>query len=221
MLRESAAANDYMLAGEAMIALANMKDEEFRPQIEKNILASDNPRLKIMGTEALGIYLRSDSLFVLMEILRKADNHLFLMEEVLLAIAGILGTQKKFYPVLFQYISDNSLAVTLGIDEAEAACEHCRSIIGARKKRKDAFLSEINSHIELFQTASKEYIEMKKGAGLSRWILELPDEVYKERSAVKTVLSEAVLDDELCALSCLRVLIVQWAANELCTWAEK
>jgi hypothetical protein len=204
-----------------MIALAKMRDDEFRPQMEKNILASDNPRLKIMGTEALGIYLCSDSLFVLMEILRKADSHLFLMEEVVLAISAILGTQKKFYPVLVRYIADNSLAVTLGIDEAEAACEHCRLIISARKKREDRLISEINSHIELFQTASKEYMEMEKGSELSRWILELPDGVYKGGNAVKTVLSEAVLDDELCALSCLRILVVQWAANELCTWAEK
>jgi MFS family permease len=221
MLRESAASNDYMLAGEAMIALAKMKDEEFRPQIEKNILASDNPRLKIMGAEALGIYLCSDSLFVLMEILSKADKHLFLMEEVVLAIAAILGTQRIFYPVLVKYIADNSLAVTLGIDEAEAACEHCKAVLGARKKRKDAFLLKTTSNIELFQTASKEYMEMEKGAYLSRWILELPDEAFKGKSTVKAILSEAVLDNELCALICLRILIVQWAANELCVWTEK
>jgi hypothetical protein len=64
-------------------------------------------------------------------------------------------------------------------------------------------------------------MEMKKGAGLSRWIHELPYEVFKGRSAVKIVISEAVLDEELCALSCRRVLIVQWAANELCAWTEK
>jgi hypothetical protein len=221
MLRESAASNDYMLAGEAMIALAKMKDDEFRPQIEKNILASDNPRLIIMGAEALGIFLCPDSLFILVEILRKADNHLFLMEEVVLAIAAILGIQKKFYPVLVQYIADNSLAVTLGIDEAEAACENCLSVINARKKRENHLNSGITSFIELFQIASKEYMENKKGAGLSRWILEFPDEVFSGKGAVKTVLSEAVLDDELCALSCLRILIVQWAANELCVWAEK
>jgi hypothetical protein len=215
MLRESAASNDYMLAGEAMIALAKMKDEEFRPQIEKNILASDNPRLKIMGTEALGMYLCPDSLFVLMEILRKEDNHLFLMEEIVLAIAAILGTYKKFYPVLVKYAADNSLAVTLGLDEAEAAYEYCKPLIGARKKRADKLCVITENQIELFQTAAREYMENQNGASLSRWILELPDEVFTERNAVKTVMAETVLDDELCALSCLKVLIVQWAANEL------
>ncbi|MDR2133935.1 MAG: MFS transporter, partial [Treponema sp.] len=49
LLRELATSSDYMLAGEAIIALARLGDEAFRPRIEAIILRTTNPRLKIMG----------------------------------------------------------------------------------------------------------------------------------------------------------------------------
>jgi MFS family permease len=64
LLREFASSSDYMLAGESIIALASMKDEEFRPEVERILLDTRNPRLMIMGAEALGLYRNPESLFV-------------------------------------------------------------------------------------------------------------------------------------------------------------
>ncbi|MDR0443092.1 MAG: MFS transporter [Treponema sp.] len=219
LLRELASSTDYMLAGEAIIALAKMKDETFRPQIEKIILDTQNPRLKIMGAEALGLYRRADSLSVLLEILRGlenphgADPMPYLKDEVVLAMAEILGTQRQFYRILDRYVANNSLAVTLGMDEAEAALEFCKSIFGKRKSTHG-----ISSHVETFHAVVSEYVKNKNGTELSRWILEFPGE---GGSAVKSMLSEAVIDDALCVHDGLRLLIIHWAAYQLRVWAAK
>ena len=134
LLRELAASTDYMLAGEAIIALAKLQDEAFRPQIEKIILEAQNPRLRIMGVEALGIYRSANSLSVLLDILRVADPPPYLRDEVTLAMSAILDTQNQFYSLLVRYLADNSLAVTLGMDEAESAFEFYNSNLGGRRK---------------------------------------------------------------------------------------
>jgi len=93
LLRELALSGDYMLAGEAIIALAKLGDNAFRPQIEEIIIETKNPRLKIMGVDAFGIYGSPNSLTILLDILRGADPPPYLRDEVVLAMANILDTQ--------------------------------------------------------------------------------------------------------------------------------
>jgi MFS family permease len=220
ILRELAFSDDYMLAGEAVIALAKMKDEQFRPEIEKIILDTQNPRLKIMGSEALGLYCNSESISVLLDILRKKDPPPYLRDEVILAIASILDTQKKFYKILVRFASDNNLALSLAMDEAESANEYVNSVLNGKKKVSKDIMSAICSHNENFRSAVSSYVKDNNGSSLSRWILELPEE-YRVGSVIKSVFSEAVLDEELSFYESLRLLIVHWAAHELRSWALK
>jgi len=221
ILRELASSNDYMLAGEAVIALAKMKDEAFRTEIEKIILDTQNPRLKIMGAEALGLYRNFESISVLLDILRGKDQPPYLRDEVILAIASILDTQKKFYKILARYTADNSLAVTLAIDEVESANEFVNSVLNRKKKVSKDTASLIVSHAGSFHGAVSSYVKDNNGAELSRWILELPEEYCRGGSIVKSVLSEAALDEELCVYDSLRLFIVHWAACELRLWTAK
>ncbi|MDR0474848.1 MAG: MFS transporter [Treponema sp.] len=217
LLRELAASTDYMLAGEAIIALAKMKDVAFRPQIERIILDTQNPRLKIMGAESLGLYCCADSLPVLLDILRGADPPPYLRDEVVLSMAAILNTQRQFYPILVRYTADNSLAVTLIMDEVESALEYLDAVLNRKKEPAAA----IKAHAETFHPVVGEYLKNNNGAELSRWILALPDEYCKDGDVVKVVFAEAVLDEELCAYDYLRLLIVHWAAHQLRMWAVK
>ncbi len=227
LLREFASSSDYMLAGESIIALAKLKDEEFRPQIEQIILNTENPRLKIMGAEALGFYGSVDSLATLLDIMRKSEPHLFLRDEATLAMAAILGTQKKFYPVLIKYVADNSLELPLAMDEVDVALEFCKTNLDKRKRNAKKLYKEITPFIETLYNAAKEYMENRNGEKLSRWILELPDPVgakpgdskttqeARDADIVKTVLSEAVVDETFSYYTCLRLLIIHWAAYKL------
>jgi HEAT repeat protein len=221
LLRDLASSTDYMLAGESIIALAQMKDEVFRPQIEKIILDSKNPRLKIMGAEALGLYNNTESLQVLFNILRGSDPPPYLLDEVALAMAAILGTQREFYRILDRYVADKSLAATLAIDEVESAHEFYKNFTGNKRKQFGNSGVHISQHADTIHKAVNEYIVKKNGVELSRWIFELPDEYCAGGGIVRLVLSEAVLDDELSANECLRLLISHWSANQLRSWAVK
>jgi hypothetical protein len=58
----------------------------------------------------------------------------------------------------------------------------------------------------------------QNGASLSRWILELPNDLV--HTVAQMVLSEALLDDELMAFGLLKLLTVHWAAHELRLWTN-
>jgi MFS family permease len=220
LLRELAASHDYMLAGESMIALARLGDEAFRPQIEKIILKTKNPRLRIMGVEAFGIYGSPNSISVLMDILKIADPPPYLRDEVTLAMAAILDVQNQFYPILVRFLEDQSLAQTLAMDEAESAYEFYTSAAGRGEgRKKDPAVAFRAKQARAFHGAVSAFARENKGALLSRWILEIPDDLA--HAVVQIVLAEAVLDDELIAFNRLKLLIVHWAAHELRLWAKK
>jgi HEAT repeat protein len=219
LLRELATSSDYMLAGEAIIALAKLGDNAFRPQIERIISKTKNPRLKIMGVEAFGIYGSPNSLSVLLDILRGANPPPYLRDEVVLAMASILDVQNQFYPLLVRFLADESLAPTLALDEAEWAYESYAAAFGRKHAKKDTDLAVLNRQAKAFQPAVNEYIKNSNGSQLSRWILEIPDELI--HTVVQVVLSEAVLDDELISHRRLRLLTVHWAAHELWMWTSK
>ena len=218
LLREFSASEDYMLAGESIIALAKMKDTEFRPDVEKIILDTQNPRLRIMGAEALGIYHNYDSVPVLLDILRGKNPPPYVRDEVIMAISEIIDTQKKFYKILSRYSADNSLAVTLALDEAESTIEFVKKSLG-RKKLPKTKTSVISAAAGKFQNAVSCYVKDNSGEELSLWISELADDISKNTISVKPVFLDAVLDDDLIVYDCLRLLIVHWAAQELRIWA--
>ncbi|MDR2394109.1 MAG: MFS transporter [Treponema sp.] len=216
LLRELVNSQDYMLAGEAIITLAKLQDEAFRPQIEEIILQTTNPRLKIMGVEAFGIYRSIHSLSVLLDILRVADPPPYLRDEVVLAMASILDIQNEFYPLLIRFLEDPTLAPTLALDEAEAAYEYYRATHGGWFRRRRAGLAFSNKQAKALQPGVSALVRESQGAPLSRWILELPEDLAEPISQV--VLAEAVVNDELMAFERLRLLIVQWASQMLRVW---
>jgi MFS family permease len=225
LLRELAVSGDYMLAGEAIVALAKLRDNAFRPRVESIIMETGNPRLKIMGVEALGIYGFPDSIPILLGILRVANPPPYLQDEVVLAMASILDIQNKFYPLLVRFMKDTSQISTLALDEAEAAYEHFVSAHGRKtgalrnREGEKAGLTALGDQARAFQPAVNEYIQNLNGGPLSRWILSLPDELI--HIVVQTVLAETVLDDELIKYPYLRLLVVHWSAHELRRWTNK
>jgi MFS family permease len=221
VLRELAVSDDYMLAGEAIIALAKMEDDEFRPEIEKIILSANNPRLRIMCAEALGQYKSAESVSVLLDILRRDNPPPYLRGEVMLALASILDTQGQFYKILVKYKNDNSLFVVLAVDEVEYINEFVKTILRGKKNVSTDKINLINSHADSFLKAVQDYVNENNGENLSKWISGIPEEYFHGDEKIRHVLMEAVLDDELSNQNSLRLLIVNWATRELRNWAVK
>jgi HEAT repeat protein len=231
LLRELAESEDYMLAGEAILALARLGDEPFRPRIEALIVKTPNPRLRIMGVEALGIYKSVNSIGALLDILRSANPPPYLRDEVVLALAAILDIQNLFYPVLVRFLEyqNPAAAGTLAIDEAEAAFEFYKSGPGGRRDHNsrrhgggnygNSGQKQIADHAANIQAAVGALARNGDGSALSRWILDIPGGVVDP--AAQTILAEAALDGELGSLPRLRLLVSCWAAHTLRQWIRK
>jgi HEAT repeat protein len=225
LLRELVSSTDYMLAGEAMIALANLRDMDFCPQIEEIILHTDNPRLKIMGAESLGIYGLPRSLYALLEMLRVTNPPPYLRDEVVLAMAAILDTQAQFYRLLVCFHSDSNLAAALAMDEAEAAYEFYKANLSGRKaaRNKDE-LPVLSRQAESIQSSVSAFVHDHDGSALSRWILELPAHHFSQDPAfeiAQTIFSEVLLDNDMASYQRLHLLIIHWAAYQLRNWVNK
>jgi len=188
--------------------------------LKRSFVKTDNPRLKIMGVEAFGIYGIPNAIGVLLDILKSENPPPYLRDEVVLALASILDIQNLFYRLLVRFLEDETLVETLALDEAESAVEFYASAFGGWKRiRKKKALAESSSQAKSLQAAVTSYTKDFNGARFSRWILELPDEIAG--TLVKVILSEAVLDDELISHDRLRLLIAHFAARGLRVWTNR
>ncbi|MDR3161184.1 MAG: MFS transporter [Spirochaetaceae bacterium] len=212
ILRELSVSGDYMLAAEALIALAKLKDEAFRPEIEALILSTANPRLKIRGAEALGIYGSPHSLPTLTDLLRAADPPPYLKDTVILSMAAILGVQDQFYPLLVRFLGDESQITTLCMDEAESAFEYQAAPRNRKRRRDRATRLFLDKQAQALSPAVAAFAGERQGGLLSRWLLEWPD---GSDTIARLVMAEAVLEDPLTVHGRFRLLAVYWAAQKL------
>jgi hypothetical protein len=225
LLRELAYSQDYMLAGESMIALAKLRDNAFRPQVEQIILNTGNPRLKIMGAEALGIYGLPHSLYTLLEMLRGTDPPRYLRDEVVLAMAAILDTQNQFYRILVRFLAEPSLAPALAMDEAEAAYEFFNDKLGGRKSaRKKKELPILAQQANNIQAAVSAIVHDKDPSPLSQWIMGIPADPFINDpafSVAQAIFPEILLDSEMSSYERLHLLIIHWATYQIRNWTKR
>ncbi|MCL2600522.1 MAG: MFS transporter, partial [Treponema sp.] len=219
ILRELVGSTDYMLAGEAMIALARLGDSAFRPRLEEIIVNTLNPRLKIMGVESLGIYRSPDSLDALVRILKGADPPPYLRDEVALAMSEIVGIQTQFSRSLVRFLSEPNLAPALALDAAETAAEFFAANSGGIKAGRDkGRLSAMERQAGTMHAAVSALVHSGDPAPLSGWIRELPDSAFAGSLSFKTargVFSGALLDAEAISHKHLQLLICHWAAHQI------
>jgi hypothetical protein len=104
-LRESLYSEDYLLVSKAMVALAQLGDQESIPIIEHILTTSENPRLMIYAAEALEL-LRSIKSFP--KILAKCTSEYprYVRNEILQTLASLIGMSTWFYPLFTQFYED-------------------------------------------------------------------------------------------------------------------
>jgi HEAT repeat protein len=120
VLKAALRADDYMLQGSAMVAVARLGDEGARPEIEDILLHTDKPRVKLQAAYALEVLGNRDSVPALVSCLRRDDPPAYVSDELVLAVAGILGLLDSFYPIYAAFLEDEAQGVALLHDAVEA-----------------------------------------------------------------------------------------------------
>jgi hypothetical protein len=116
VLRDALKSEDYLLCAESMVALSRLRDKQSIRRIELIIKVTPNPLLVIFGAEALRIYGDMDSLSVLMEILERPRLAADIQNQVILAVAGVLGMDEWFYPFFSLYGEDPRMGLVNLLD---------------------------------------------------------------------------------------------------------
>jgi len=101
--------DDFFLCGKAMVALARLDDKKSIREIEHIVQETGNPRIIIHGALALEIFKSIPSIKLLLEKIKKLpekmhpDLYLYVRDEIILAISGIIGMDSFFYPLYRAY----------------------------------------------------------------------------------------------------------------------
>ena len=117
-LRRALQSRDYILASAAITALARLDDRESLPAIREALRQSANPHLSIHAASALEVLRDPGSVPVLLERLRR-KNPPFLRDELLLALAGVLGMGDWFYSTYSEFLEKGSIGLSLLRELAE------------------------------------------------------------------------------------------------------
>jgi MFS family permease len=104
-LRAALSASDHLLRGAAAVALARLGDRESVGAIEDFLRSHSPPRLRLQAAYALELFGSRSSIPMLVASLSRDDPPAFLSDELVLAMASILGIMEAFYP-LYQAFSE-------------------------------------------------------------------------------------------------------------------
>ncbi len=94
---------DYILAGESMVALARIGDESAQTKISEVLESTKNTHISLWGVRAMEMYANATSIPVLQNVLRVNSGIAVIESEVTLAFASIMGIDKTFFPAFSQY----------------------------------------------------------------------------------------------------------------------
>ena len=210
-LRTALDSPDFMLAGESMIALARLDDRTSLPKYERLIRETGNPRLKIMGFEALAILRETAAIPLLIECMLEKETAAHVKDEAALSLASVLDIGTFYYKLLVRYEEDPSTLAALAHDEAESASEFYHAQRGSvRRKEHKPVRDQLADTLE---DAVSAYVDRSEGAPLARWVLSVPPEIAEESTAF--LLSSAIMDETLLTQDSFRLLAVLWAARRL------
>jgi HEAT repeat protein len=180
-LRAAASAEDYMLQGSAVVALARLGDRGSVGMIEELLASSRIPRVRISAAYALEILRSSSSVPVLVSCLRSEKDPAFVSDELLLSTAAIAGIMPRFYGLYQAFMEDEAAGIAALGDAAEAALGPCGQ--APRDEFEAAFASILAADSD--------------GVPMSTLILARGSDSAGKAWPVDMVLAEAALDPGL------------------------
>lgn len=199
LLRGALSADDYMLRGAAVTALAEMDDAQSLPAIEALVETTDNPRLMISAASAIEKFGQPSSVPSLVSVLKRQNPPAYSFDEIVLAISGILGGLRGFYALYSTYATNRAEALGMLLETLDDASPP----EGWDADRLAAFKSALVGFVD----------DGSGGAVVARaiggdWDLD---------AGVTAVLAEAALDDDLARHGGFRFLLAACAVEAIDT----
>jgi hypothetical protein len=216
VLRAALDSKDHILSGEAMIALARCGDSVIYPHISELVYKTENPRLKIMGFEAISITHSFDFMPVLVDCFLAEEMAEHVKDEAALSLASILGCASRYYKSLTKLLHDGSFPL-IARDAAEEAFEAYRARRD-RTRHSDTDDEQALKHDLLardFSSIVDDYVNSGDTVHFAQWMLRVPSRHCG--MAVKLVLSSAVMEVRLSEQDRFRLLAVLWCCAQLRT----
>lgn len=197
LLRCALSADDYMLRGAAVTALAEMDDAQSLPAIEALVETTDNPRLMISAASAIEKFGRPSSVPALVSVLKRQNPPTYSFDEIVLALSGILGGLRGFYALYSTYATDPAEAIGVLLETLDDASPPA----GWEADRLAAFKSALAGFV---RNGSGGAVVARAIGG--EWDLD---------AGATAVLAEAALDDELARHGGFRFLLAACAVEAM------
>ncbi len=192
-LREALKSRDYRLAGEAMLALANLSDARGQFMVSDVLLATDNPFMLVRGIQAMEVYGSTASIPILLDLLRNEALPEHIADETILTLATLMLVPKKFYYAFGDFVRERKRAGMILLDAIEEAF--------SRSKRSDPSLRGIAHDFMSDHAQDGPFV---------RWLLDFG----KGRTGVYSALLVSVaLDSDLNRLEAFRFFLCFWAVS--------
>lgn len=142
-LRRAMRSSDYMLAGKAMVALAELGDRASASPIQGVVTTTENPRLLIYGAKALATMGAREALPVILRRLEDA-SYPFLRDELLLVCGELLGMGDWFYSLYATFIHDADAGLLQLRDELsriqrKEGRQACSRVVDSLQQGEEAF----------------------------------------------------------------------------------
>jgi hypothetical protein len=155
-LREALSSEDYTLVARAMVALARLDDRQSIPRIGLLMRVTRNPFIIIHGAEALKRFGHRPSVTLLLDVLRKEESAPYVRDEIIFAIAGLIGIEDWFYPHYRRFLDRMEDAVSMLVDGMKALGDEApvvslrKALFGIPEDKESAAeaLSSVAAHLD-------------------------------------------------------------------------
>ncbi len=192
-LRAALDSPDYLLCGQTMVALARLNDRRGQFLISERLLVTENEYILLRGVQAMEEFGNAASLPILLDLLRRPALPLHVQQEIVLALATLMGLQKRFYYALEAY--------TLKLKTGEQLLLETLEENFARGRSGDALFRDL---------LLDYYRDPARDSALVHWI----QECGRGKTGVHTaMLVSVMLDSELNRMELFRFFLSFWAAS--------
>lgn len=192
LLRKAIESSDYLLAGEAMLALAKLNDTASQFKISQIISKTENPKLLLSGIKAMEIYRSITSIPLILDILRRETLSVHIEDESYLVLASIMKIEEGFYYVYDRFKNESKATAAILSDVLDE--------VFAKRKRQDTELRKLLHDFSGDAIFDSEFI---------KWVLNFGNETLGVNTAL---LVSVVMDIELVTSKAFRFFLCYWAA---------